>query len=87
MITSTSTEFQHSPRLENRHAVITGAGGGIGAAVTAAYLREGARCTVVDLSPEPSLEVRELAAKYPDQLCYVAANVTSSEDRGRIVAQ
>ena len=33
--------------LENRHALLTGAAGGIGLAVTAAYLAQGARCTAV----------------------------------------
>ena len=32
-----------------RHALLTGAGGGIGLAVTEAFLAEGARCTAVDL--------------------------------------
>ena len=32
-------------RLNKRHAILTGAGGGIGAAVAAAFLREGALCS------------------------------------------
>ena len=35
---------------QDRHALLTGAGGGIGLAVTAAFLAEGARCTAVDLA-------------------------------------
>ncbi len=41
-------------RLRNKHVLLTGAGGGIGLAVLKAYLREGARCTVVDKAPKPS---------------------------------
>lgn len=37
-------------RLHQRHALLTGAGGGIGLAVARAYLEQGARCTVVDLA-------------------------------------
>ena len=40
-------------RLVGRHALLTGAGGGIGLAVTAAFLAEGAHCTAVDLAAEP----------------------------------
>ena len=48
-------------RLNKRHAILTGAGGGIGAAVAAAFLREGALCTIVDLAAQPSQAVQELA--------------------------
>jgi D-sorbitol dehydrogenase (acceptor) len=35
-----------SRRLQSRHALLTGAGGGIGLAVTEAFLAAGARCTI-----------------------------------------
>ena len=63
-------------RLLNRHAVLTGAGGGIGAAVAAGYLREGAFCSVVDLPATASEEVQGLAAQYPGKVKYISANVT-----------
>jgi NAD(P)-dependent dehydrogenase (short-subunit alcohol dehydrogenase family) len=66
-------------RLDSRHALLTGVGGGIGLSVTAAYLREGARCTAVDLSPAPSAGLADLMARYPETLHYVAADVTKSE--------
>ncbi len=75
------------PRLNNRHALLTGAGGGIGAAVAAAYLREGARCSVVDLSAQASPEIQSLAALYPGQLHYIAADVTQASDIARLIAQ
>ena len=74
-------------RLDKKHAILTGAGGGIGVAVAAAYLREGARCTIVDLSPQASLAVLELAAQYPERVHYLSADVTKSADRERIVAE
>jgi D-sorbitol dehydrogenase (acceptor) len=76
-----------SGRLLNKHAVLTGAGGGIGAAVTAAYLREGAKCSVVDLPVVASDEVLGLAAQYPGQVNYISANVTKSDDITRLVKQ
>ncbi len=74
-------------RLNDRHAILTGAGGGIGAAVTAAYLREGARCSVVDLPAQPSAQVQALQAEFPGQLNYVAADVTQSADITRLITQ
>ena len=50
-------------RLNDRHALLTGAGGGIGLAVTRAYLAEGARCTVVDIDEQPSAELLQLLAR------------------------
>jgi D-sorbitol dehydrogenase (acceptor) len=74
-------------RLDHRHAVLTGAGGGIGAAVAAAYLREGARCSVVDRAADASPAIAGLAAQYPGRLQYIAADVTRSDDIARLVAQ
>lgn len=76
---------QSAHRLQGRHAILTGAGGGIGAAVAAAYLREGARCSIVDISPMPSVDVMALVANYPDQVNYIAADVTKSADINRLV--
>ena len=73
-------------RLQDRHALLTGAGGGIGLAVTAAYLHEGARCTVADLAAQPSNEVQALAAQHPDRLRYVSADVTKSVAIARLIA-
>jgi len=76
-----------SQRLKDRHAVLTGAARGIGAAVLAAYLREGALCSAVDLAAEPSPEVRSLIEQYPDRVHYISANVTRSADISRLVEQ
>lgn len=69
------SEFQ---RLAGKHALLTGVGGGIGLAVTAAYLREGARCTAVDLASEASEGLAALKVKFPDTLHYVSANVSDA---------
>lgn len=65
-------------RLEGRHALLTGAGGGIGLAVSAAYLAEGARCTLVDRAPQPSAALADLIARHPGSAQYVAADVAST---------
>ena len=64
-------------RLAGRHALLTGAAGGIGLAVTDAYLGAGARCTAVDLADEPSAALAGLMARNPERLHYVAGNVAS----------
>ena len=74
-------------RLNKRHAILTGAGGGIGAAVAAAFLREGALCTIVDISAQPSQAVKDLAAQYPEQVLYVGADLTKAAERERVVAE
>jgi D-sorbitol dehydrogenase (acceptor) len=67
-----------SRRLENRHALLTGAAGGIGLAVTTAYLAEGARCTAVDVAGEPSGELATLLAQHRGRLQYLACDVSST---------
>ena len=75
-----------SGRLAGRHALLTGAGGGIGLAVAEAYLREGARCTLVDLAREPNAGVRQLIASQREHSHYVAADVARSDDIAAMVA-
>ena len=72
-------------RLSKSHALLTGVGGGIGLAVTQAYLEEGARCTAVDLAAQPSAGLQELFARYPEHLHYVAANVTDGNSIAKMM--
>ena len=64
-----------SERLKGKHAILTGAAGGIGLTVAAAYLAQGARCTVADLGGQPTPELAALMAHHPDTLVYVPTNV------------
>jgi D-sorbitol dehydrogenase (acceptor) len=73
-------------RLENRHALLTGAAGGIGLAVTATYLAEGARCTAVDMAEAPPAELVALMAEHGDRLQYVAADVSKSARIDALIA-
>src|SRR5450755_3339466 len=74
-----------SQRLQSRHALLTGAGGGIGLAVTEAFLAEGARCTAVDLAPQPSAGLAALLARHADRLAYASADVTRVATLGALV--
>ena len=73
-------------QLAAQHALITGAGGGIGLAVTQAYLNEGARCTAVDLGAAPPAELAALIAAHPQQVHYVAADVSRSDSIAAMMA-
>ena len=72
-------------RLEGRHALLTGAGGGIGLAVTEAFLAQGACCTAVDLSARPSAALVPLLGRYPDRLAYAGADVTHTSTIAALV--
>ncbi len=64
-------------RLQGKHAVLTGGGGGIGLAVAQAYLAEGAVCTVVDIGKTVPAELTASAdTSWADRVQYVQADVT-----------
>jgi D-sorbitol dehydrogenase (acceptor) len=73
-------------RLKSQHALLTGAGGGIGLAVAEAYLSEGALCSVVDLSAQPSAALAALMARHPQQLHYAPGDVTQTAGIQAIMA-
>ena len=66
-----------SGRLQGKHAVLTGAGGGIGLAVALAYLAHGAVVTVADMAGEAPgmLAAPDLAGR----VLYVPTDVTKPE--------
>jgi D-sorbitol dehydrogenase (acceptor) len=66
-------------RLANRHALLTGANGGIGLAVVRAYAMQGARCTVVDIPDAPSAALVELMEQWPAQIQYLRADITHTD--------
>jgi D-sorbitol dehydrogenase (acceptor) len=72
-------------RLSGRHALLTGAGGGIGLAVAEAFVREGARCTIADIAATPSAAAQALIAAHDTQAAYIAADVTRSADIAALV--
>ena len=74
-------------RLHQRHALLTGAGGGIGLAVAQAYLAEGAHCSIVDRAEAPAPGAATLLAAWPQQAQYLQADVTLAGDIARALAQ
>lgn len=73
-------------RLQGKHAVLTGAAGGIGLAVAAAFLEQGAQCTLADLPEQAPPDVAELLARHP-QAQYVATDVTQAAAVAALITQ
>ena len=73
-------------QLASTHALITGAGGGIGLAVTKAYLEEGASCSAADIASSPSAELQALMAHHPQKLHYIGADVAKADGVATMVA-
>ncbi len=67
-----------SLRLAGKHALLTGAAGGIGLAVARAYLREGANCSITDLPVVPPAAFADLLEQHADQVQYLSADVTDT---------
>ena len=67
-----------SLRLAGRHALLTGAGGGIGLAAATAFLREGAHCSIVDIAAQAPAAVQELLSRHPEAAFYLSADITNS---------
>ena len=74
-------------QLEGKHALLTGAAGGIGLAVARAYLNEGARCTVADIGAVATPALADLMAQHPQALHYVPTDVTRMRDLDDLIAQ
>ncbi len=63
-------------RLQHKHALLTGAAGGIGLAVAGAYVAQGARCTVADTGAQASDALQDLMKAHPGQVQYLRTDVT-----------
>lgn len=73
--------------LQNRTAIVTGAGSGIGRAVAIAYAREGARVVVSDIAEEGGQETVRLveSAVSGAECVFVRADASSPEDHVALV--
>jgi NAD(P)-dependent dehydrogenase (short-subunit alcohol dehydrogenase family) len=78
-----------SPRpLENRHALVTGAGRGIGAVVVRRLAAMGASVTLVSRTPEPLRALAdELAGQHPQSFHVAPADVTDEAQVERAFAE
>ena len=72
--------------FSGKSAIVTGAGGGIGRAVSLALAQAGANVLVVDLSRETGEETAALVRAHGGVAQFVAADVSRSEDVVRYVA-
>ena len=67
-------------KLENRVAIVTGGGGGIGGAIALALAREGASVVVSDIAAEPAKKVADDIKAMGRKALVSVTNVTRSED-------
>jgi 3-oxoacyl-[acyl-carrier protein] reductase len=72
--------------LDGKVAVITGAGGALGAAMAVRFLEEGAKLVLTDVS-QPRLEAMLKELNVGSRAIAVVADATSAEDTDEIVAQ
>ena len=70
--------------LDGDVALVTGGGSGIGRAIVARYVEEGARVGVLDRVPERAAQLR---ADFGDAVIAVTGDVTRREDNARAVAE
>lgn len=73
--------------LENKVAIITGAGSGIGKAVAKLFASEGAKMVVSDINEEHGRSAVEEIKKGGGEALFVKANSASAEDNEQLVKQ
>ncbi|MDR1966759.1 MAG: 3-oxoacyl-ACP reductase FabG [Synergistaceae bacterium] len=67
-----------------RHVFVTGAGGGIGAAVAARFAHTGDSVTLCDLSPERALAVAKSLGDGKGNILHVSGDISRREDMSRM---
>jgi len=72
--------------LSGKNVIVTGAGGGIGTALTRRFLAEGARVCAVDKAGE-ALETLKLELGSPAALLTAIADISSEDDCGKLAAE
>jgi len=72
-------------RLENKVAIITGAGSGIGRATALAFSKEGAKVVVADINEEGGRETVEKIKEQNGESVFVKTDVSKSSDIDKMV--
>jgi len=65
--------------------IVTGSGAGIGRSAAILFAQCGAKVVVNSLTPESGEKTLELVREYSDDVCYVQADVSKSEQARRLV--
>jgi NAD(P)-dependent dehydrogenase (short-subunit alcohol dehydrogenase family) len=74
-------------QLENKVAIVTGAGSGIGRAVAISYAREGAKVVVADIDEEGGKETVELIAADGGEATFINSDSSSPEENKELVEE
>ena len=74
-------------RLQNKVAIVTGGGAGMGIAVAKAYAREGAKVVVAELNPTAGEAAVDAICGAGGEAIFVRTNVASARDVEAMVAQ
>ena len=69
----------HPLRFDNRHALVTGGGSGIGQAIALRLASEGATVSILELRPEAGEETASLIRKEGGEASVLAADVSDTE--------